>query len=191
MQELSHTLEWLLGSTSPGRPLGLLPICLRAVIIYIGGLALLRLGENRLVGKETAFDIVLGFVLGSVLSRGINGQASVWGCLLAGVVLVSLHQILAILSAYSHRFGTLVKGTPDTVVRHGEILWEGLRKHRLTHNDLEEALRLSAHFADPGQVEEARVERSGEISIIPRKREPKVLEVRVHEGVQTVRIEIS
>jgi len=39
-------------------------------------------------------------------------------------------------------------------------------------------------------VKLAYLERNGGISVIPRKPEPRVLEVAVEEGVQTVRIEV-
>lgn len=43
-----------------------------------------------------------------------------------------------------------------------------------------------------GQVQEARFERNGDISVLEKKgKEPKVVEVAVREGVQVVRIEIS
>jgi len=41
------------------------------------------------------------------------------------------------------------------------------------------------------QVAEARLERSGQLSVIKAEREPKVVEVKVAEGVQTLRIEIA
>jgi uncharacterized membrane protein YcaP (DUF421 family) len=43
-----------------------------------------------------------------------------------------------------------------------------------------------------GQVAEARLERSGELSVIrARGGEPKVIEIGVADGVQTVRVELG
>ena len=41
------------------------------------------------------------------------------------------------------------------------------------------------------QVAEARLERSGELSVIRAERKPRVVEVRVADGVQTVRLELA
>jgi hypothetical protein len=43
----------------------------------------------------------------------------------------------------------------------------------------------------PEQVAEARLERNGDISVIRTERPPRVAEVRVADGVQTVRIELG
>ena len=37
----------------------------------------------------------------------------------------------------------------------------------------------------------ARLERSGQISVIPAAREPQVIEVKVEQGVQTVRVKLD
>jgi uncharacterized membrane protein YcaP (DUF421 family) len=171
-----------------------LQICARAIVIYLGGLLILRVGENRFLGKFTAFDLILGFVLGSVLSRAINGSSPMLPTLIGAALLVGLHFVLARISFRWSRFGELVKGEPELLVRDGEILWEGMRHKSLSREDLEEALRLHAHLDDFGQVREARFERNGAISILPRpaqKVEPRVVEVSVRDGVQTVRIEIG
>ena len=77
-----------------------------------------------------------------------------------------LHRLFAILAFYSHRFGILVKGRPDVIVRDGQcdvgMMW---RNHISTH-DLDEDMRLSVHMDDLSHIRLARVERSGDISFI-------------------------
>jgi len=41
------------------------------------------------------------------------------------------------------------------------------------------------------QVAEARLERNGDISVIKARSEPRVVEIRVADGVQTVRVELG
>lgn len=169
----------------------LLQICLRAAVIYVGGLLILRLGKNRFLGKETAFDIIVGFVLGSILSRSVNGNSPLFLSIAAGAFFIALHHLSAYLAFRWHGFGRIIKGEPELLIRDGRPVEKGLTEYRLTRRDLEEALRLKAHLDDPTQVQEAWFERNGEISVIPRTKEVKVLEVQVREGIQTVRIEIS
>jgi uncharacterized membrane protein YcaP (DUF421 family) len=66
-----------------------------------------------------------------------------------------------------------------------------MRKHQIGERDLLEALRTTGQLEDPAGVETARLERSGKISVIPRSQQPRVVDVRVEEGVQTVRIELQ
>lgn len=191
MDNLWDGLSWALGIGMDPKTFNTLQVSLRAIVIYLGGLAILRIGENRFLGKFTAFDIILGFVLGGILSRAINGSGPLFPTLIATTLLVSLHFILAKTAFHSHRFGEAVKGTPEVLVRDGEVVWEGMRRKSLSERDLEEALRLKASLENCEQVKEARFERNGDISFIKKKAEPKVVEISVRDGVQTVRIEIA
>jgi uncharacterized membrane protein YcaP (DUF421 family) len=168
-----------------------LEMCLRALGIYLAGWAILRIGGNRFLGQETAFDIVLAFVLGSTLSRAINGTAPLLVTLAASALLVALHHLLAWMTWRSRSLGSFFKGTPEPLIQDGRPLPHGLRRYRISQGDLDEALRLNAHLDDPGQVKEARFERNGDISVVKKDKEPRVIEVKVEPGVQTVRIEIA
>jgi uncharacterized membrane protein YcaP (DUF421 family) len=192
MDQIWHGLQALLGAGQKASSVDALQVCFRALFIYLFGWAILRLGDNRFLGQETAFDVVLGFVLGSVLSRAINGSSTLLMAVTASVVLVAIHQFLAWATFRSRRLGKIFKGAPQLLIQDGRPLPEGIRRYHLSAGDLEEALRLTGHVTDPGQVQEARVERNGDISVIPRKEStPQVVEIRVEQGVQTVRIEIG
>ena len=65
-----------------------------------------------------------------------------------------------------------------------------MRKSHMTEHDLWEDLRGKG-VSDLKQVAEARLERSGNLSVIKAKSDPKVVEVRVQDGAQTIRIEIA
>ncbi len=46
-------------------------------------------------------------------------------------------------------------------------------------------------LSDPAKVKEAHIERSGDLSVIKQDEPPRVVEVRVQDGVQTARIELG
>lgn len=169
---------------------GAVQMALRAAVVYVSALAMVRLGEKRFFGKNTAFDLILGIIFGSVVSRAVNGSAALVPTLLAGATLIALHWILAVVSFHFSPFGTLVKGRPRTLVRDGTVLHDAMRKSHLSDDDLELALREEAQVTDVSRVQEARLERSGNISVLTRSA-PRVVEVEVQEGVQTVRIRID
>lgn len=75
MEDLLHIVDVLLGINDQPKRLTLAQICLRSALIYIGGWLMLRVGEHRFLGKNTAFDVVLGFIFGSLLSRAITARA--------------------------------------------------------------------------------------------------------------------
>lgn len=166
-------------------------MALRTVIVFIVALVLVRLGEKRFLGKNTAFDVVLGVMLGSLMSRGITSTDHFYAIFVAGAVFVALHWLLAVLAFYSDRLGTMFKGRERLLVKDGEICWEEMKKGHIGRNDLLGALRQNGKVSDPSEVKLAYLERSGDISVLKKTGDPKVLEVQIQEGVQTVRIEIS
>lgn len=168
----------------------------RAFVVYVSTIAMIRIGERRVLGKNTAFDVILGVVLGSSLSRAINGGADLSPTIIAGFMLIGLHWIFAALSYRFGWFGRLVKGRPLVLISNGERNEKNLSRAHITQRDLEEASRRSAELENPEDAREIRLERSGEISFIrdERSREPgqalRVLDVSVERGVQTIRVEL-
>lgn len=138
----------------------------RSVVIYIIGIALVRLGNKRFVGKMTAFDFIIAIIIGSLLSRAITEielfLKVIPGCLL----LILMHRLFSFLSAKHEHFGSLIKGKERIVVENGEILKDELYKSNLSEHDLIQSLRLNAQITDIGKVKIARLERNGDISFI-------------------------
>lgn len=139
---------------------------LRAVLVYATSLAIVRLGSKRFLSRATAFDVIVAIMLGSVLSRAINGSAPVLPSLAGGAAIVGLHWILTFLTARLESFGPLVKGNPVLLIRDGEVQRDGMRKAGLSDRDLEQHLRLSAGVTDPSRIRLACLERNGKISFI-------------------------
>jgi len=171
MHHLVDGLNLLFGGNAPGESLDAVQMAGRALLVYVAGLAIVRAGKNRLLGRSTAFDIVLGFILGSMLSRAINGAAPLFETLVAALVLVALHWTFAHLAIGSDNIASAVKGRRIVLVREGRIEQEALRSAEISERDLREELRLSgAHIDDPAEVELACLERNGRISVLPRRR---------------------
>jgi len=169
MNTFSQLLQTLLGiGTQPGE-LTFLQVSLRGVIVFIAALIVIRLGSKRSLAEKTAFDAVFLVIIGSMLSRAINGSAPFFPTLGTGFVLVLLHRVFGVAAFYSHIFGMLVKGKPMVLVENGRLqrrnmLWEHISKH-----DLEEDMRLDANTENLSEIQIARLERSGDISFIKAK----------------------
>lgn len=148
------------------------------------------MGKKRFFGQSTAFDVILGVMLGSVLSRAINGNSKVGPSFVAGLTLVLAHFAISWLAYHWDWLGRLVKGGSNKLIENGQVDEKELGKHHLTDDDLLGALRLSGKVNDPQKVELATLERSGHVSVIPKESVAKVMEVKVEQGVQTIRIEL-
>jgi uncharacterized membrane protein YcaP (DUF421 family) len=166
MNTFWNSFETFLGLGVEPKDLTFVQISLRGIIVFLATMIMVRLGHKRSLAHKTPFDAVLLVILASVLSRAVNGSAAFFATLGGGLVLVVLHRLFAFLAFYSHGFGILVKGRPDTIVRDGQhdlgMMW---RNHVSTH-DLDEDMRLSVHTDDLSSIRVARVERSGDISFI-------------------------
>src|SRR5881394_3069260 len=166
MNAFCNAIGPLLGLGAEPKDLTFVQISLRGIIVFVATLIMVRLGHKRSLAHKTPFDAVLLVILASVLSRAINGSAAFFATLGGGVVLVVLHRAFAHLAYYSHRFGILVKGKPEIIVRDGECDFQMMRRNHVSVHDLEEDMRLNGNIDDLSQVRLARVERSGDISFI-------------------------
>ena len=160
------------GGDAPQQPLALGQVAARAAVVYLLGLFLVRVGKSRFHGRASAIDIVLGFVLGSLLSRGITGSASISGTFVASAALVALHWAATAAACRSHGFGNLVKGRTKLLVEDGRLLHKAMSSSHISEHDIREAMRLAANIDDLSQVKAAYKERSGLISIVTHS-EPK------------------
>ena len=190
---MMHFDDWtfaIFGGDTPVEPLKIHHVMARAVIVYLAGLAIVRLGKSRSVGRMTPLDVLLGFILGSLLSRGITGHASLSGTIMACAALVATHWLLTLQACRSHWFGNLVKGRAHLIVENGVPIQENMAHHHISIHDLEEYARNKG-IEDISGIRRAYKERNGEVSILPKSDPPRVLEVGVQEGVQTVRISLE
>lgn len=165
---------------------------IRALIIYLVTLALVRLGKKRFMGRGAAFDVIVGIMIGSIASRAVTGNAPLETSSAGIAAILAIHWLLSFIAVHWPGFGTLVKGNSMVIVRDGVLDEKGLRRAHLTQADLEEELRGKGR-RDLEGVGEGRIERDGEFSVIAADRPvpPKVIEISVRDGVQTVRVEIS
>jgi uncharacterized membrane protein YcaP (DUF421 family) len=83
-----------------------------------------------------------------------------------------MHWAFAMLSVRMHWLSASLKGTRIPLVRDGKVLEDGMRRANITEEDFAEALRLQVHDDDPSKVQAAYMERSGAISVIPRRQTP-------------------
>jgi uncharacterized membrane protein YcaP (DUF421 family) len=141
----------------------------RAVVIFFYGLFLVRLGAQRAFGRIAAFDIVLGVMLGSLLSRTISGNSPFVPTIIASAALVVAHAMLASAAHRWTAFGHFVKGRERRLVEDGRPIREAMRNANVTEHDLEEALRLHGGIDDLAKVKGAWLERNGDISVVTRE----------------------
>ena len=140
-------------------------MCNRAAIIFIYAMLLYRLAPRRSLANLSAVDLVLTVVLGSSLSRALTGNAPLLRTLVATALLVALHAGLSALAPRSDLISRIAKGRPIRLIHDGEVDWNVIRRNHLGPRDIAEHLRLKG-IRDAEEVDEAYLERNGQISII-------------------------
>jgi uncharacterized membrane protein YcaP (DUF421 family) len=183
--------QYVLGVNREPADLNSIEMTIRTVIVYIVAIALVRIGSRRFLSQATAFDLIVAIMLGSIMSRAINGSALFLPTMFASLVLIGLHWIFAFVSVRTSLFGPVVKGEPILLIKNGELQPDAMKKAGITERDLNQALRLRSEAADPKQIRRAYMERNGDISVVPYKKEPRILDVSVEQGVQSIRIKLD
>jgi uncharacterized membrane protein YcaP (DUF421 family) len=148
-----------------GRDPNTVQMCLRAVIILVVGLAIVRIAGKRMFGEWGAIDIVIMILIGSNLSRALTGNAPFVPTIVATTLLVALHQILTHAIVWFPPLGPWLKGQPRRLMQGGRWDARAVRRSGLGEHDLQEALRAQGLRCED-KAEEAWLERDGSISVI-------------------------
>jgi len=141
---------------------------LRGVVVYVFLLVLLRLTGRRQVGQLAPFDLVLLLVLSNAVQNSMNGgDNSLVGGLISASTLVALNFAVGSLTYRSKRLEALIEGRPQLLIHNGTLFEEVLRSAKLTHHELNAALRRGG-CACVDDVHSAVLENNGSISVTPK-----------------------
>ncbi len=145
---------------------------LRAIILYIIVLVVMRLMGKREIGQLQPFELAISIMIADLATipmtdPGIpitNGIIPILGLLM-------MHLIISIINMKSIRAREIVCGKPSILIYRGKIDEKVMRKERFTINELQERLRGS-NIVNIGDVEYAILETSGQVTVIqkPNKR---------------------
>jgi uncharacterized membrane protein YcaP (DUF421 family) len=138
---------------------------LRTVAVYGGLLVLLRLGGKRDLAQLNTFDLVVLLLVSNVVQNAVIGNDnSLWGGLLGAVALVVVNSVLVRVARTSDASVRVFEGSPEVLVRHGEIDRHSLLRLGLRKADVEVALRRQG-ASTLAEVEEASLEPGGSIVV--------------------------
>ena len=163
MEQIVQTARFLLGLDAD--ELTVWQMSLRAVVVYVIAIAIVRFGKKRFMGRATALDLILVIMLGSIISRVVTGNSPFFAGLAAAATLVAMHWLFSAVGVRWQAFADLVKGHSRLLVRNGQVDWETMRKTHLTEEDLREDLRQKG-VSDLEGIAEVRLERSGQVSVL-------------------------
>jgi uncharacterized membrane protein YcaP (DUF421 family) len=137
----------------------------RATVVYVVLLVMVRLTGKRTVGQFTPFDLLVIMLLSEGVSDSLRGgDDSLPGGLIVAATLVLLDVAMAFASSRSRKFDQLAQGAPVLVGRDGVIYKDVLKRQRVPEADLEKALR--AADCDLQDMRMVILESDGNISVM-------------------------
>lgn len=143
-------------------------IVIRAAVVFVFLLALMRVIGRRELAEMEPFDLILLVVTGDLTQQAVTqSDTSVTGAVLAVSTLAVLTVAVSYATFRVRRLRPLLEGQPVVLVADGDVIRANLRRERITFEELAAEARLAqiAHLRD---VRWAVLETSGKISFIPR-----------------------
>src|SRR4051794_7650251 len=124
----------------------------RAVVVYLFLLVLLRITGKRQVGQLAPFDLMLLLVLSNAVQNSMNGgDNSITGGMVLAATLVGINSGVGWLTYRSKTMEGIIEGRPVILVHDGKIDHLALRQVQMTTHELEASLR-AAGCAGPTEV---------------------------------------
>lgn len=143
----------------------LLETVLRTVIMFVIILLSLRILGKRGVKQLSIFELVVIISLGSAAGDPMfYKDVGILPALIVFVMIVSLYSLLTYMIGRNKKFELLMEGEPVCLIKNGVFLIENFAKEALGEDEFFAELRMQG-VSQLGQIEEAIVESSGNISI--------------------------
>ena len=145
-------------------------LVVRAALIYLALLILFRITGKRSLAQITPFDLILLLIIGEATQGALlGGDESVTAAFIVILTLIALDTGLSYLQTWFRFPSLLTDDAPLVIVQDGAMLEERARKNRVTIIDVLYAARSTQGLERVDQIKYAVLERTGEISVIPRR----------------------
>ncbi len=164
----------------------MLILFLRAVLLYVFILFILRMTGKRQIADLQPFDLIITMAIADLASTAIaDTDIPLLYSVVPILALYLVQQAVAFLSLRSRRFRTFVCGSPLLLVREG-VLQEGImRQANYTVSDLSDHLRAQQVF-DLKSVQYAILETNGSLSVLEKQKadqpQPKLSYMLILDG---------
>lgn len=142
---------------------------LRATVVYVFVMLIIRISGRRTLGEMTNFDFVLLLIISEATQNAMIGEDfSMTNSFLVILTLIVLDVGLSLLKQKSPRLEMWLDGLPTILVEDGRLLKDRMEKSRVDLDDIMEAARELQGLERLDQIKYAVLERSGGITIIPK-----------------------
>ena len=145
---------------------------IRAIILYILVLIIMRMMGKREIGQLQPFELAISILIADLASIPMADVGiPIFDGIMPILALLVMHLIISSINLRSINIRKVICGKPSILIYRGKIDEIVLKKEKFTINELQERLRGSNVF-NVSDVEYAILETSGQITVIqkPNKR---------------------
>ena len=140
---------------------------IRAIILYLILIAVIRLMGKRQIGQMEASEFVVTMLVADLASIPMqDGGIPLYTGLIPILTVLAMELVLSALSLRSLAFRRILCGKPVILVENGKIMQENLRKTRVTLDELSGHLR-EKDILNIENVQYAILETDGNLSVFP------------------------
>ena len=147
----------------------LVAIAVRALVVYVYLLVIVRLLGKREIGAFSAFDLVVALILGEIADGVIFGNVPLAEGAVAGGTAGLVHYLNSVLTYRSATLERWISGSPRVVVRDGVLQRQAMARERFNEEELwNELRRLELEREDLPDIRLAMLEVDGSFTVIRR-----------------------
>jgi uncharacterized membrane protein YcaP (DUF421 family) len=144
---------------------------LRAVLIYLFLIAILRIVGKRELGQANTLDLVVLLLVANAVQNGIIGDdLSVTGAVIGAVTLFAINEVVSRTTYAFPWAARALEGDPSLLISEGKPIHKALRRSGISLPELRASARRQG-FADLGAVHTAILETNGVVTMF-REDEP-------------------
>ena len=139
---------------------------LRAGVMYVTALLMIRLLGKRALGELGPFDFVVMTGVGhTVVSFALDKSIHYYDGFIILATLAGLEYLMGYLALKNQTLSNLITGRPVVLIDNGRIIRENLKKEKFNVDDLLQELRKQG-IRDIDEVEKGTLESCGGFSVI-------------------------
>jgi uncharacterized membrane protein YcaP (DUF421 family) len=146
----------------------------RALVVYLFLLIVFRLAGKRTLSETSSFDLVLLLIISETTQQAMVAEdhSMTNGAVLV-LTLVGVDILLSLLKQWYPPAEAVIDGLPVVIVKNGKLLQDRMNRERVDEADVMEAARMRLGLESLAQIKYAVLEKSGDITVIPRDDKPQ------------------
>jgi uncharacterized membrane protein YcaP (DUF421 family) len=141
-------------------------LVIRAVVLYVFVIVLMRVVGRRELSSLSPVDLVLLIVLGDAMQQGLTqDDYSVTGTVTVLTSIAVLQVVTSYLGYRSKRVKKLLEGEPIVLIEDGRLIERNLKRERLRPEDVAEEMRIEG-IGSFAEVRWGILESNGKFSFV-------------------------